>query len=133
MLRSMRNFECFCVRKVLWSKVGVRAEKNFWKRQVYRMLNGIPERKVLRYFDRMVYRADRKASRMVRILLFPTPNDEWGYYRCWYENSADIVFEGKTFRGIKDYDSYLRFKFKDYWKLPSEDKRKCHPVSSIKL
>lgn len=132
-LRSIKNFECFCVRKILWSKVGMEAENIFWKRQVYRILNRVPERKVLRYFDKMVRRANGEDTRMVRILLFPTPNDEWGYYRCWYENSTDTVFEGKVFRGIKDYDSYLNFKFGNYRKLPPKEERKTHPVSKINL
>lgn len=70
---------------------------------------------------------------MVRILTFPTPNDEWGYYRNWYENSTDIVFEGITFQGIKDYDSYLNFKFGNYMELPPMEKRKVHPVSRLKI
>ena len=70
---------------------------------------------------------------MVRILTFPTPNNEYGYYRCWYENSADIEFEGKVFKGIKDYDSYLSFKFGDYMKLPPKEKRKVHPVSKLRV
>lgn len=70
---------------------------------------------------------------MVRILMFPTPNDEYGYYRNWYENSVDTEFEGEVFQGIKDYDSYLSFKFGDYMELPPVEKRKVHPVSQIKL
>ena len=70
---------------------------------------------------------------MVRILMFPTPNKEWGYYRSWYENSVDINFEGKIFQGIKDYDEYLRFKFGDYMTLPPVEKRKVHPVSALKV
>lgn len=65
--------------------------------------------------------------------MFPTPNREWGYYRNWYENSTDTVFEGKVFQGIKDYDSYLRFKFGNYMELPPEGKRKVHPVSKLIL
>ena len=65
--------------------------------------------------------------------MFPTPNKEWGYYRAWYENSADITFEGKVFRGIKDYDGYLSFKFGNYMSLPPVEKRKTHPVSMLKL
>lgn len=131
--RSVQNFECFCVRKILWSRVGKIAERNFWKRQVYRLLDRIPEHEVFRYYHRMVLRADRRRTRMVRILTFPTPNEEYGYFRCWYENSADIPFEGKFFPGIKDYDSYLSFKFGDYMVLPPKEKRKVHPVSRLKL
>ena len=132
-LRSLKNFQCFCVRKILWSRVGKVGEKNFWKRQAYKALDKIPEKAVFCYYHRMIYKANEKKSRMVRILMFPTPNSEYGYYRNWYENSADTLFEGKVFQGIKDYDSYLSFKFGDYMELPPEEKRKVHPVSDIRL
>lgn len=132
-LRSVKNLECFCVRKILWSKVGKLAEQNFWKRQVYKLLDKIPEKAIFRYYHGMIRCSNRKNTRMVRILTYPTPNQEYGYFRCWYKNSADIMFEGKVFRGIKEYDSYLTFKFGSYMELPPEEKRKVHPVSSLKL
>lgn len=132
-LRSMKNFECFCVRKILWSRVGKIAEKNFWKRQIYKLLDKIPEKSIFRYYHIMIHKANQKDSRMVRILMFPTPNSEYGYYKNWYECSADTMFEGKVFQGIRDYDSYLSFKFGDYMELPLEEKRKVHPVSDIRL
>lgn len=132
-LRSITNFECFCVRKILWSKVGKKAEKNFWKRQVYKLLEKISEQDVFEYYHAMIRRAARRKTRMVRILMFPTPNSEYGYYKSWYEKSADIMFEGINFKGIKDYDSYLSFKFGKYMELPPIEKRKVHPVSAIKV
>ena len=104
-IRSMQNLECFCVRKILWSKVGKTADKNFWKRQAYKLLDKIPEKKVFRYYSHMVSRANKNTTRMVRILTFPTPNSEWGYYRCWYENSSDIIFENVVLQGITDFVS----------------------------
>lgn len=132
-LRSIKNFECFCVRKILWSRVGQIADKHFWRRQVYKLLNRIPDRKVFRYYHNMIRRANRRQTQMVRILMFPTPNREWGYYRRWYENSSNMLFEGKVFRGIRDYDEYLSFKFGDYMELPPVEKRKVHPVSAIRM
>ena len=81
----------------------------------------------------MIAKANKKKARMVRILMFPTPNDEWGYYRNWYETSQEIIFEGKSFVGIKDYDSYLSFKFGNYMELPPVEKRKVHPVSDLRM
>lgn len=132
-LRSIKNFECFCIRKILWSEVGKIAEKNLLKRQVYKILDKIPKRMIINYYHMMIYTANRKKTRMVRILMFPTPNSEYGYYRNWYENSVDTMFEGKIFQGIKDYDSYLTFKFGNYMKLPPQSQRKVHPVSGLKL
>lgn len=132
-LRSLKNLECFCVRKLLWSKVGKIAENNFWKRQIYRWLDKIPERDIFNYYHKMIQSAGNKQTRMVRILMFPTPNSEYGYYRNWYENSAEIEFEGQFFQGIRDYDSYLTFKFGNYMELPPIEARKTHPVSRIQL
>lgn len=133
LLRSIKNFETFCVRKILWAKVGKFAEKNWWKQQAYKLIDHIPEKYVFHYYHSMIFNANRKKTRMVRILMFPTPNNEYGYYRNWYENSIEIAFEGNNFLGIKDYDSYLSFKFGDYMKLPPVKKRKAHPVSKIKI
>ncbi len=133
MLRSIKNFECFCIRKILWSKVGQVKEKNLLKRQWYKILVKIPENKIWRHYYKMVIHASKKKTRMVRIFMFPTPNREYGYYRDWYENSKEFMFEGKVFQGIKDYDSYLNFKFGEYRKLPPVENRKIHPVTAIKL
>lgn len=133
LFRSIKNFECFCVRKILWSKVGQIEAAGYLKRWCFRMLAKIPEQEVWKYYHRMVAYANRKKTNMVRILMFPTPNKKWGYYRCWYENSVDIEFEGKIFSGIRDYDSYLHFKFGNYMSLPSEEHRKTHPVSMLKV
>lgn len=132
-LRSIKNFECFCVRKILWAKVGKIADRKWYMRQWYALLDKIPERMVFSYYHKMIKKASKQKTRMVRILMFPTPNNEYGYYRCWYDNSADTVFEGVTFQGIKDYDSYLSFKFGEYMELPAVESRKVHPVSRIKL
>lgn len=133
LIRSIKNFECFCIRKILWSEVGRIAEPGYMKRWWFRILAKIPVQIVWNYYYQMVVWANRRRTKMVRILMFPTPNKEWGYYRFWYENSADIKFEGKVFRGIKDYDGYLSFKYGDYMTLPPVEKRKTHPVSMLKL
>ncbi len=132
-LRTLKNFECFCVRKILWSKIGKKADPCPVKRKVFQLLDKIPVGKVFAYYHQMIKKAAKKKTRMVRILMFPTPNSEWGYLRCWYENSTDTVFEGKVFWGIKDYDSYLSFKFGEYRELPPMEMRKAHPVSRLNV
>jgi lipopolysaccharide cholinephosphotransferase len=132
-LRSIKNFECFCVRKVLWSKVGKVADKNVVRRMLYHLLDKIPEKIIFNYFHRMIHNANTKETKMVRILMFPTPNKEYGYYKSWYQNSCQHIFEGVSLQGIKDYDGYLSFKFGEYRKLPPVEQRKIHPVSDIYL
>ncbi|MBQ3544334.1 MAG: LicD family protein [Lachnospiraceae bacterium] len=131
--RNIDNFHCFCVRKVLWSEVGKSAEKNIFKRNIYQLINMIPVKSIFTYYEKMVKRFNNKKSRWVRILMFPTPNKEYGYRREWYTKSAKIEFEGHKFVGIKNYDDYLTFKFGNYMKLPPKSQRKGHPLTTLKL
>lgn len=132
-LRSLHNFKCFVYRKFFWSEVGKVADKSSFMRGLYGIMSKVSEEQLKKSFNRFIKRTDRKKTDWVRILTFPTPNKEYGYRTEWYENSADIEFEGVTFSGIKDYDAYLSFKFGDYMELPPEEKRKVHPVSGIEL
>ena len=132
-LRSLHNFHCFCVRKILWSAVGRYSEVRRWRRVWFQVLYKIPDRLLFRHYYSMIYNSNKKTTKMVRILMFPTPNRAYGYKRKWYEQSIPTVFEKYTIDGIKEYDKYLSFKFGNYMELPPEDKRKVHPVSDIKL
>ena len=131
--RAVMNFRCFLVRKLLWARVGKRADKSAFKRLVYSVMDKMPEEKIKRMLNRLIGETQRKRTGWVRILTFPTPNNEYGYKTKWYEKSRTYTFEGETFAGIKDYDAYLSFKFGDYMTLPPEEKRKTHPVSDLKL
>ena len=132
--RTFLNVRCFFLRKLLWSKVGRKAHKNALMRKGDALLALVPERWLVRRYRRLVNACARRAdSSWVRILMFPTPNREWGYRRCWYEHSASILFEGQEFSGIADADAYLTFKYGDYRTLPPESGRKTHPVTAIRL
>lgn len=133
-LRLLMNIECFFVRKLLWSEVGKVAERNGWKRAVFRLLALIPEDRVKRIYHRLIDRCPAN-SRYVRILLFPCPNRTYGYERAFYEQRKEYSFEGVCFQGIDDAEGYLSFKFGDYMTFPSEEERikKQHPVTALKF
>lgn len=132
-LRVVHNFQCFCVRKLLWAEVGKKAETNAAKRMLYKWLNKIPLEVVYRYYYHLMHFWNQKETKWVRILTFPTPNRVYAYRREWYEESAEFTFENKVFNGIKEYDAYLNFKFGTYMELPPVEDRKTHPVSRLKL
>ena len=131
--RSLKNLECFLVRKALWAKVGKKADRSLLKRLVYTVLDKISEKNILKYYNGMIERSKNCHSSWVRILMFPTPNDSYGYLAKWYQGGEDILFEGIRFPGVKDADEYLRFKFGAYMTLPPPEKRKVHPVSGFAL
>lgn len=133
LMRWIHNIHCFCVRKILWSEVGKHICNNLLIRIWYRMLSNIPEELIFFHFDRFIKKSNRKPTKMVRMLMFPSPNKELGYYRKWYEEGCIVRFEGHDFRGMKDSEEYLSFTYGNYMELPPVEKRKVHPVSAIKL
>lgn len=131
-VRTWQNFLMFCVRKMMWAPVGKLVSKKPLLKWWYRRLEQIPADALYGYYDRYVKKQQKKKTKWVRILTFPTPNKEYGYLREWYEESKDITFENEVFWGIKDYDAYLSFKFGNYMELPPPEKRKVHPVTELR-
>lgn len=135
--KIMESAECiilyaFCIVSFLVRSRPGGGQKSFYAR-LYTIMSKVPEQTLKESFNRFIKKTDRKETKWVRILTFPTPNKAYGYRTRWYEHSADIDFEGITFRGIRDYDQYLSFKFGEYHKLPPEGQRKVHPVSNIRV
>lgn len=132
-IRCFHNVHCFVIRKFLWSEVGKVADTNPIIRVLYRLMALVPSNLIFGHYQRFTDKWNRKNTEMVRILTFPTPNKFHGYYRRWYEESDDYIFEGHIFKGIKRFDEYLTFKYGDYMELPAEDQRKTHSAASYKL
>ena len=132
-LRAVHNLTCYVTRKILWSPVGKVANQNLLAKITYQFLSMIPEEKIFGFYKNLIKFSNQKKTRFVRILTFPTPNIVFGYRRKWYMHSAEYEFEGIIFKGISDYDQYLKFKFGNYMELPPESERKTHPVSKLKL
>lgn len=133
-LRTIKNFECFVVRKILWSKVGQFADKSSIKRKVYSLLAKIPEKDVKRYLHSMVKRSMKNPNtQLVRILTYDTATILYGYMRDWYEHGAEYEFEGYTFTGIKEYENYLSNFYGKYMNIPPDDKKPVSKLAKLKL
>ncbi len=132
-LRKVHKFRCFCIRKILWSKVGEKVSKSKVQRVIYHILSMIPERIIKKMYRGLILKIHSNTSEVVRTLTYPAPRKLDGYYRRWFAETAPIVFEGYELEGVKDYQGWLRFEFGDYMKLPPEEKRKTHPVTAIKF
>lgn len=132
-LRKIHKFRCFCVRKILWSKVGKKVSKNKLQRTVYSILSMIPDKIIKKLYRGLILKIHPNTSEVVRTLTYPAPKKLDGYYRRWFAETAPISFEGYEFEGVRDYQEWLSFEFGNYMELPPEDKRKTHPVTDIKF
>ena len=133
LLRRVHFIQCFLYRKLFWSEVGSRTEKNPWKRTAYKFMRRIPMKFVIKDYQSFIDAGQRKKTRLVRILTFPTPKGVYGYEREWYTQLSMYRFGNMMLPGARDYDGYLRVKYGNYMDLPPAEKRKIHPVSKLKL
>ena len=132
-VRTLQNFHCYCIRKIMWAPAGKIASEGKFFKWWYRRLEKIQAERMYAYYNKLVQKWNKRHTKWVRILTFPTPNKEYGYLREWYEKSRQIEFEGEVFWGIWDIDGYLSFKFGQYMELPPIEQRKVHPVTLLEL
>lgn len=124
---------CFLYRKVFWSKVGSRTEKNLFMRIAYKGMSMIPMKWLIKSYQKFIDSGRKRKTGLVRILTFPTPKGIYGYDRKWYTQLNLYQFGRLMLPGARDYDGYLRVKYGDYMQMPPPEKRKIHPVSDLKL
>lgn len=131
--RRIHFFKCFLYRKLFWSEVGSRVEKNIWIRTGYKIMRLIPSSVTVKSYQRFIDSGQKRKTQLVRILTFPTPKGIYGYERKWYTDIKEYQFNDMILPGAQDYDGYLRVKYGNYMELPPIEKRKVHPVSKLKL
>lgn len=102
-------------------------------RMAYKIMRLIPMGILLKSYQQFIDAGQKKKTRLVRILTFPTPKGIYGYERKWYTQLKKYPFSEMCLPGARDYDGYLQVKYKNYMELPPVEKRKVHPVSELKL
>jgi len=130
-LRLLHCFGCFIVRKILYAESGKVVTKNYFHKILYSILSGIPRRVAFSYLNALM---KVKKSEYCRALTFPPPKDKYlGTSSHYYEEYEDVEFEGRKFRAIKKRHDYLEYKYGDYMRLPSPEKRHWHPAAVIRF
>ena len=140
----LQDFICFLLRKTLWSEVAKKSDPRALARFVYGWLSRIPPRFVFRILNRYAQRSLRGNAERVRVLALPSYAKYWGFKdklplheryalpRRWLTELTDYEFEGCRLMGMKDYDGFLRFQYRDYMTLPPENDRTARaPVSKF--
>lgn len=131
--RKIHFFCCFLYRKLFWSEVGSRVESNLLIRFIYKAMRLIPMDGIVRSYQRFIDMGQKRKTKLVRILTFPTPKGIYGYERRWYTQLAKYQFDDMVLPGAQDHGGYLTVKYGDYMKMPPIEKRKTHPVSKLEL
>ena len=141
-LQMLQDFYCYCLRKVTWSEVGKKSCHGFW-RLWYTLLSKIPISWVYARLAWIHKKSNNSTPNRVTCLMYTAIGklyyksplkERYGIPKKWLLERQEFNFEGHMLYGSKHYDAYLTYLFRDYMKLPPEDKREQHaPISDIKL
>ena len=134
-----QDFRCFVWRKMLWANVAKENSKGL-KRLWWKFLASFSVEGIYKKLNRYIKKSKNSTPNGVRVLLFPAigklyvknpVKKRYGMPKEWFFNLSEYKFEDLTLFGIRDYYTVLTYTYKDYMKLPPEEKRLPHaPVSS---
>lgn len=139
--QMLQDFYCYCLRKIAWSEVG-KVQKKGFKKVWFKLLSKIPMSFVLRCQKSLHKKSSNSSPNRVTCLLFPSLGkfyfkaplkERYGMPKKWFLEREEYDFEGKRFYGIKDYDAFLQYEYRDYMTIPPESERKKHYASVLKL
>ena len=132
--RNLYFFLNFCIRKCLYSELGMKQAENpllrLWYAILFRMVS---KKKLFKFRNSLASRANRKDTRLKSHYLFTYPNPEtkYGMPSACFKDYIDIEFEGKSFRAFRQYNRYLTLLYGDYMTLPPVEKRVGNSDASI--
>ena len=127
---------CFVIRKLLYSQLGMVAEKSMIKRMFYSFCyHHIPREKVFRFRNMVAGICNRRETELVSQMTFPYPKRcKFGTPAKCFRAFRDIEFEGHVLRCFEDYDALLSTQYGDYMKLPPvEDRRPVLTIGELSL
>ncbi|MBR2523716.1 MAG: LicD family protein [Clostridiales bacterium] len=132
--QKLNDIKCFCLRKILWSRVAVvNSSQLRWK-----LISKIPVSTVYRSLNKAASRSRNSSRNPVRVLTLPSGGKErsevygsgkndtslrYGMPKEWFLELTDYQFEDKVFMGTRYFDEYLTSRYGDYMKLPPEEKQ----------
>lgn len=123
----------YSLRKILYSDMGRFAAKQLVLRLWYRLLHLVPKNACFLLRNWFIKFFANKRTKLLSHLLFQYPAScisKYGVPAKWFEVYQDIVFEGFTFYAVREADSYLKYLYGDYMKMPPEAERVPRPLAS---
>ncbi len=122
--KMIYNFLALMSRKIAYSRIGAKTEKNKYMRVLYKVLRCIPVKVSFIIIDILSRVIDERNKELVGCISWYGKKDKLGFKKEWFTDRILIDFEGMMFYAPKDYDGFLIHSFgEDYMTPPPEEKR----------
>lgn len=96
----------------------------FFKNRIFKLFFPNYNRMLVKC-DQLMSSVNYESANLTRVYCSPNHSHKV-FCKEWFEDYIDIQFDHLTLRSIKSWDIFLKTLFKDYMKLPPEDKRITH-------
>lgn len=124
LLRQLYYWMNLGIRKTLYSEIGMVHEEKKFMRNCYKVLYKIPRNWMFKLRNFLAAACNLRRTELVSHLLYQYPKRcKYGMPAECFDDYIDVEFEGMTFKGLKEYDQYLKLLYDDYMALPPEEKR----------
>ncbi len=126
------TFQCFLIRKGMYSPIGLKHSSGFLK-CIYYVLSRFSIDHWFKRIDRLVGKTNQKNTELARHVTYPYSRRScrYGIPRVCYDSFCDHIFEGYNFRIMQRYDMYLTALYGNYMEIPPVEKRQYYPVERI--
>lgn len=134
--RLIHKFECFAIRKILYSELGKTNERNCLLRLWYKILFLIPRKCIFSCLNYVANHENKHRTELNRTLTIPCIEKgiKFGIPSSLHDEYVDVEFEGMLFKTYKNYVTYLEMAYGDYMQLPPEEKRHGNaPCTKLEL
>ncbi len=134
-LRRIHHFICYCIRKILYSPIGVINASSKAMKIFYSGLSKIPRNTVFKWRNILACVTNKNRTELISHYTLEYPKKcRYGLPRKCFDDMIEMNFEGYKFYGFKEFDLYLSMYYGDYMKLPPvEDRVPQLKVSKLKV
>ncbi|MCR5798449.1 MAG: LicD family protein [Lachnospiraceae bacterium] len=123
--RRLHHAIHFCIRKILYSELGMVEAPRAFQRGVYKLLNKISVDRVFNIIRKIYTHYNAHPTKLICHTLFPTPGvgNKYGIDASFLAESEDVEFEGMLFMASTKRHEYLTSLYGDYMTPPPAEKR----------
>ncbi len=123
-LKKLHNIAALISRKITYSRIGKRNEKNWAFKLGYQILSKIPISVSFGIIHFLKYICNEKNKKLVGCISWYGKKDKSGFKKEWFIDRCLIEFEEMKFQAPKDYHGFLIHSFgADYMIPPPVEKR----------
>ena len=128
--RKLFFFKNKFVKNLIWVRCGYGTQKH--KQQMkYHCYSILGKRFKISVLKKFRERFIKSYNNLMTEKVFISDHPYIVFYRKWFDELIDYEFENESFKGIRNYDDYLRFHYGNYMQVPPASEQNGHSITNV--